>query len=109
MSWPLRYVPEGGALVEITLNCIQGRYLLRPDRRGRVNELVLGVVGRAQRLYGMSLVGISVLSSHMHILAIPEDAKQMASFMRHVVSMVSIMDGAPVALIDGVDCKEMTG
>ncbi len=25
------------------------------------------------------------------------------------VSMVSIMDGAPVALIDGVDCKEMTG
>ncbi len=25
------------------------------------------------------------------------------------MSMVSIMDGAPVALIDGVDCKEMTG
>ncbi len=65
MSWPLRYVPEGGALVEITLNCIQGRYLLRPDRHGRVNELVLGVVGRAQRLYEMPIVGISALSSHL--------------------------------------------
>ncbi|MCP4055433.1 MAG: hypothetical protein GY739_20815, partial [Mesoflavibacter sp.] len=89
MSWPLRYVPEGGALVEITLNCIQGRYLLRPDKRGRVNELVLGVVGRAQRLYEMPLVGISALSSHIHLLAIPEDAKQMASFMRHVAGNLS--------------------
>ncbi len=64
MSRPLRYVPEGGALVEITINMIQGRYLLRPDKRGRVNELVIGIVGRAQRLYSMSIVGISVLSSH---------------------------------------------
>ena len=62
MSYPLRYVPEGGAFVEITINTIQGRYLLRPDWRGRVNELVLGVIGRAQRLYSISIVGISVLS-----------------------------------------------
>ncbi|MCP4052337.1 MAG: hypothetical protein GY739_04575, partial [Mesoflavibacter sp.] len=61
----------------------------RPDRRGRVNELVLGVVGRAQRLYSMPLVGISVLSTHAHILAIPEDAKQMAGFMRHVAGNLS--------------------
>ncbi len=89
MSSPLRYVPEGGALVEITLNCIQGRYLLRPDPAGEVNELVLGVVGRAQRLYQMPLVGICVLSSHLHALAIPEDAKMMADFMRYVAGNLS--------------------
>ncbi len=89
MSRPLRYIPDGGALVEITINMIQGRYLLRPDKRGRVNELVLGVVGRAQRLYQISIVGISVLSSHAHILAIPEDAEQMAAFMRHVNRNIS--------------------
>ena len=89
MGYPLRYVPEGGALVEITINTIQGRYLLRPDKRGRVNELILGIVGRAQRLYSMSLVGISVLSSHAHILAVPDDAEQLSAFMRHVDTNLS--------------------
>lgn len=89
MGRPLRYVPEGGALIEITINMIQGRYLLRPDKRGRVNELVLGVVGRAQRLYSMAIVGLSVLSSHAHILAIPDDAEQLAAFMRHVGRNIS--------------------
>ena len=89
MGWQLRHVPEGGALVEITTRTIQGRYLLRPDRRGNVNELILGVVGRAQQLTSMSIVGISVLSSHLHILAVPEDAKQMGNFMRHVCGNIS--------------------
>ncbi len=84
MGYPLRHVPEGGALVEITINTIQGRYLLRPDKRGRVNELILGIVGRAQRLTSISIVGVSVLSTHMHILAVREDAEQMAAFMCHV-------------------------
>ncbi len=84
MSRPLRYIPPGGALVEVTLNVIQGRYLLRPDQRGRVNEVVLGVIGRAQRLFQMSLAGISVMSTHLHLLAVPEDADHLASFMAHV-------------------------
>ncbi len=83
MGRPLRYIPEGGALVELTLRAIQGRYLLRPDPWGRVNELVLGVIGRAQRLYEMPLMGISALSTHLHMLAFPEDAEHLASFMRH--------------------------
>ncbi len=83
MGRPLRYIPEGGALVEITLRTIQGRYLLRPDRGGRVNEVVLGVLGRAQRLYGLPIMGVSVLSTHLHLLAYPKDAKQLGSFMRH--------------------------
>ncbi len=89
MGYPLRHVPEGGALVEITINTIQGRYLLRPDKRGRVNELILGVVGRAQRLTSMSIVGISVMSSHAHLLAVPEDAEQMSAFMCHVGRNIS--------------------
>ncbi|MCP5112948.1 MAG: hypothetical protein GY953_19145 [bacterium] len=89
MGYPLRYVPEAGALVEVTFNTIQGRYLLRPDKRGRVNELVLGIVGRAQRLYSMSIVGMSVLSSHAHLLVVPEDAERMSAFMRHVVGNIS--------------------
>ena len=80
---------EGGALVEITVSTIQGRYLLRPDKRGRVNELVLGVIGRAQQLTSISIVGIAVLSSHFHILAVPETAMQMADFMRHVDTNIS--------------------
>jgi len=89
MGWQLRYVAEGGALVEVTTRTIQGRYLLRPDRRGRVNELILGVIGRAQELTSMSIVGISVLSSHAHLLVVPEDAKQMGDFMRHVGGNIS--------------------
>ena len=65
MGHPQRYIPEGGALVEITVRTLQGRYLLRPDKRGRVNEVVLGVLGRAQRLYSISIVAISVLSSQL--------------------------------------------
>ena len=44
-------MPEGGALVEVTLRTIQSRLLLRPGPA--VNEIILGVLGRAQRLYGV--------------------------------------------------------
>ncbi len=83
MSRPCRYIPEGGALVEITHKVTQGRYLLRPDRTGLVNETVIGVLGRAQRLYSVSAVTLSVLSSHLHLLAYFEDGDQMGSFMCH--------------------------
>ncbi len=50
MARPLRYIPAGGAVVEITINALQGRFLLRPDRRGRVNETIIGVLARAPEL-----------------------------------------------------------
>ncbi|MEM7353019.1 MAG: transposase, partial [Acidobacteriota bacterium] len=89
MGYPLRYIPDGGALVEVTINTLQGRYLLRPDARGRVNELVLGVIGRAQELYSISIVAVTVLSSHAHLLLVPETAKQLADFMRHLNTNLS--------------------
>ncbi len=88
-SWSPRHVAQGGTLVEITSRVIQGRYLLRPDKRGRVNELILGVIGRAQKLTAMPIVAISVLSTHLHILAIPKDALQMAKFMKHAAGNIS--------------------
>ena len=84
MGRPLRFIPEGGTLVEITTRTIQGRYLLRPDSRGRVNEIVVGVLARAQELYGVRIVAVSALSTHIHILAFFEDAQQLASFMCHI-------------------------
>ena len=54
MSRPLRFIPEEGALVDITCRTIQSRYLLRPDPA--LNEIVLGVLGRAQRLHPVEIV-----------------------------------------------------
>jgi hypothetical protein len=51
MPRPLRFVPEQ-SLVEITTRTRQGR-LLKPSPE--FTDLILGVIGRAQALYGMSI------------------------------------------------------
>jgi hypothetical protein len=84
MARRLRHIEKDGSLVEITNRTVQARYLLRPDRAGELNEIVLGVVGRAQRLYDVRLCGLTYLSNHGHILGFFEDARQMALFMNFV-------------------------
>jgi len=79
MSRPLRFIPEEGSLVEITCRTIQGRYLLRPDPE--VDDILLGVLGRAQRLYPVEICGYSFLSSHYHLLLRVSDVKHMSDFM----------------------------
>jgi hypothetical protein len=81
MSRHLRFVPEGGALVEVTCRTIQGRLLLRPSQQ--VNDVVLGVLGRAQSLHPVEIVAFAFLSSHYHMLLRVEDAQQLANFMGH--------------------------
>lgn len=49
MSRPLRFIPENGPLVHVTCRTIQSRFLLRPSPA--LNQIVVGVLGRAQRLY----------------------------------------------------------
>jgi hypothetical protein len=71
-------------LVEVTTRTIQGRRLLRPSPA--VNELVAGVLGRAQRLYGVEVCAFVFVSSHYHLLARVADAKQLARFMRYLNS-----------------------
>src|SRR5436305_6329912 len=79
MSRPLRVIPEGGALVEVTTRTLQSRFLLRPSRA--TNEVVLGVLGRAQRLYPVEICGFVFASNHYHLLLRVADAEQLANFM----------------------------
>src|SRR5215210_118727 len=79
MSRSLRFIPEEGALVDITCRTIQSRYLLRPDPA--LNEIVLGVLGRAQRLHPVEISAFFVASNHYHILAWVPDVECMAEFM----------------------------
>ncbi|RMH21963.1 MAG: hypothetical protein D6696_04460 [Acidobacteria bacterium] len=81
MARKLRYIPPGGALVEITSRTIQGRLLLRPSRE--LNETVIGALARAQRKYPIAVCGVAVLSNHYHLLAWVEDAERLARFMAY--------------------------
>ena len=79
MGRRLRFIPPGGCLVEATNRTIQGRYLLTPSEE--LNSLLIGVLGRAQRLYGVTLHACVVLSNHYHLLLTVESARQLARFM----------------------------
>ena len=81
MSRHLRFVPDGGALVEVTCRTIQGRLLLRPSQQ--LNDLVLGVLGRAQSRHPVEIVAFSFLSSHYHLLLRVREAHELALFMTY--------------------------
>lgn len=86
MARPLRFVPKG-AMVEVTMRTVHGRFLLRPSPR--LNDLVAGVVGRAQRKYGMTIHALVVLSNHIHLLLTPDSPQQLAAFMDYLASNVA--------------------
>ena len=87
MARRLRFIPEGGSLVEVTCRTIHGRFLLRPSRR--LNELIAGVLGRALGRYPVSLHGLVFLSNHFHLLLSVPDARSLASFMNYFNSNVA--------------------
>ena len=68
----MRHVPCPYAPMEITCKTVQGRFLLRPGRE--LNELILGVIGRALTLYDVRLYLLVVASNHMHMILAPADA-----------------------------------
>ena len=84
MSRRLRFIPEGGALVEATCRTVQGRHLLRPSPQ--LNEIIVGVLGRAQRLYDVPICAFVFLSSHYHLLLDVRDVRQLSNFMRYLNS-----------------------
>ncbi len=57
----------------------QNRYLLCPSEE--LNGLFLGVLGRAQRKYDMTICAAVALCSHYHLLLRPRDGKHLADFM----------------------------
>lgn len=82
MSRHPRYVPPGGALVEVTYRTVQGRHLLRPDRA--LNELLLGALGRAlDHCPEVGLVGVVVLSNHLHLLLSVPGQAHLSQLMEH--------------------------
>ena len=81
MPRPLRFIPEH-SLVEITTRTLQGRLLLKPSPE--LNDLIVGVIGKAQHDYKMVLQGFVVASNHAHFYARPSCAQQLARFMQFV-------------------------
>jgi len=84
MSRHLRFVPEGGALVEVTCRTIHGRLLLRPSQQ--LHEIVVGILARAQRTFQVRLCGYCFASNHYHLLLDADSAQQLAKFMGYVNS-----------------------
>lgn len=85
MGRSLRFVPTGGALVEVTTRTIHSRYLLRPTNW--VNDCIVGVLARAkQRVPDLRLCGLVFLSNHYHLLLWVPDAKALRTFMEFVNS-----------------------
>jgi REP element-mobilizing transposase RayT len=81
MGRPLRWIPPH-SLVEVTSRTIHGRFLLRPSRD--LNEIVIGILGRAQLRYDVRLCAFIFLSNHSHLLTQPADALELAGFMDYV-------------------------
>jgi hypothetical protein len=81
---PLRFIPNDGALVEVTTRTLHSRYLLRSSRE--LDEIIVGVLGRAQRIYEVRVCGYLFLSSHYHLLLDVDDARQLGLFMAYVNS-----------------------
>jgi hypothetical protein len=81
MPRPIRFVPPL-SVIEVTTRTVHGRLLLRPSRA--TNETILGIVGRAQELTGMTVHYVVVLSNHVHFLLRPRNALQLARFMAMV-------------------------
>ncbi|MFL6237842.1 MAG: transposase [Thermoanaerobaculia bacterium] len=79
MSRRLRFIPEDGALVEVTCRTLQNRFLLLP--RKQTNEIIAGVLGRAQKRYKVRCCFYVFLSTHYHLLLDVDDARQLARFM----------------------------
>jgi REP element-mobilizing transposase RayT len=66
-------------MVEITTRTLHSRMLLRPSTALR--EIMIGILGRAQRRYRMIIHGVAALSNHYHALVTPESQKQLSAFM----------------------------
>lgn len=79
MSRKLRYIPPGGAVVEVVHRILDGRFFLRPSRR--FNEIVVGCLAQSLSLNPVGLIGIAVLSNHMHLLLRVDDSEQLSGFV----------------------------
>ena len=87
MSRRLRFIPDHGALVEVTCRALQSRLLFRPGPM--LNPIILGALARAKSLYPVRICAFAFLSNHFHVLLEVDDARQLARFMGHFNSKLA--------------------
>ena len=71
--------PNPGQLFEITTRSIDRRLLLRPSKE--VNDIIVGVIGRAQQHIDVQLHAFVFMSTHYHMLATVASAEDMSAFI----------------------------
>ncbi len=74
---PRIYTPN--RVVEVTTRCLQSRFLLRPSKE--VNNEIIAVLARAQRLYGVSVHAFWFGSNHCHLLLSAASQWHISRFM----------------------------
>lgn len=93
MSSPLRFIPDRAkqftdrhghpiAVVEVTVRTVQGRFLLKPTPTH--TSLILGVLGRTQRLYDFELYGYAFLSNHYSMLVGVRSPQHLGDILCHL-------------------------
>ena len=66
---------------------MQSRLLLKPSKQ--LNDLILGVLGKALEFYPVMLHLVVVASNHIHMLVTTDSAKLLANFMCYVNSNIA--------------------
>jgi REP element-mobilizing transposase RayT len=87
MSRRIRFIPDTGALVEVTDRTLHSRFLLRPAPG--LNEIILGALARAKSLYPVRICAFAFASNHFHLILEVPDARHLAGFMGHFNSKVA--------------------
>jgi REP element-mobilizing transposase RayT len=72
-------MPRPTTTFEVTCKAVQGRMLLRPS--GQLNDLLLGIIGRALALYPVMLHLFVTASNHIHLIITVSDFQLLSDFM----------------------------
>jgi hypothetical protein len=87
MSRRIRFIPDTGALVEVTDRTLHSRFLLRPGPG--LNEIIIGALARAKSLYPVRICAFAFASNHFHLILEVQDARHLAGFMGHFNSKIA--------------------
>jgi hypothetical protein len=98
MSRPPRFIPGNKTLVETITRTVHSRLLLRPSHE--LNDIVLGILGRAQER-GVLVCVYSFLSNNYYIFLVVDSAKQLSGFMG-LLQFQPRPRGRPVGPVAGI-------
>src|ERR1700709_1456112 len=86
MSRRIRFIPDHGALVEVTCRALQGRFLLRPGPT--LDPIILGALARAHHRYAVRIIAFFFASNHLHLILEVDEARQLARFTNYFTSKI---------------------